>query len=115
MKPAAAVASEAQTFDLLGDAVFPGSLADDEQSHVFAAPTPVVFETAVVFDSPLAVLGGCTDAAFVDLAAEPVQHVVCCAVVALEALAGALDGIRDQRIDAALAAGIQTRGKAATI
>lgn len=103
MEPAAA-ASEAQTFGLLGDVVFPGSLAADEQSHVFVALTHVAFETAVVFDSPLAVLGGCTDAAFVDLAAELVQHVVCCAVVALEALAaefGALDGIQDQKIDAA--------------
>lgn len=95
MEPAAA-ACDAQTPGVFGDVVSPGSLAVDVQSYVFVAPTPVVFEPVVVFDSPLAVSRGHTYVAFAGLVVEVVQHAVCCGAVALEALLaefGALDSI----------------------
>lgn len=101
MEPAAAC--DAQTLGVFEDVVSPGSLAVDVQSYVFVAPTPAVFEPVVVFDSPLAVSRGHTDVAFAGLVVEIVQHVVCCAADALEALLaefGALDSIKGQRIDA---------------
>lgn len=120
MDPAPAAASEARSLRLVGAlVVFSGSLAADLEALVFGAHTPVVFESAVVFEALVAVSSGHTDAAFEDLAVGFEHHVVSFWVhtfVASEALAaefGALDGTQALRIGAAGAAGVQMCGRAA--
>lgn len=119
MDQAAAAASEAQSFPLVGALVdFSGSLAADLEALVFGAQTLAVFVPAVVFESLVAASSGRIDAALEDLAVESEHHVVSLwvHVVAFGAHAaesGALDGTQALRIDVAWAADVQRCGKAA--